>query len=224
MQPIEPDEALIRPLAAKYAGRFRMVDRDDIAQEMRVWWLRNQRRIKKLIDDERQDKIYDDLRQVSRRYCERQKAQTAGYEVGDLHWYDAGVVRELLPMVWDTSLLTQDQAPDDGARPRNRKPANEGGNLMAMVSDCSRAVAQVDLDEYAMLWLQFGPMKYSNQDLAVYLDTSLAAAKMRVQRALNRLVDLLGGDSPFHTSGPGRRRAESNAAAQARTRNEYAED
>lgn len=223
MQPIEPDEAMIRPLAAKFASRFKMVDRDDVAQEMRVWWLRNQRRINDLLGEERADKIVDDLRSVARRFCERQKAIAVGYETSDLYWYDSGVIRELLPMVWDSSLTTQDQQPDEGPRPRNRKPASEGGNMMAMVADVSRAVARMDLDEYATLWLQFGPMKYSNNDLAVYLDTTLAAAKMRVQRSINRLLDDLGGESPYHY-GPGRRRVESNAAAIARTRNEYSED
>ena len=221
MEPIEPDEAMIRPLAAKFAGRFRMVDRDDVAQELRVWWVRNQRRIRKLKAEENDDKIVDDLRSVARRFCEKQKSLAIGYEMSDLHWYDSGLIRELLPMVWDSSLITQDQRPDEG-RVRNRKPANEGGNLLTMVADVSRAVARLDLDEYAMLWLQFGPTKYTNNEMAVYLDTSLAAAKMRVQRAINRILDDLGGESPYQ--GPGRRQVQSNAASIARTRNQYDED
>lgn len=213
---IEPDEALIRPTAARYANRFRMVERDDIAQELRVWWLTHQKQIRRYVELGQERRITKSLQRAAERFCRKTKAQVLGYRPEDEFFYNTGLVRELLPLVWNADLITQDQRPDDGGKAKRSKPANEGNELLAMVGDVARVLTLLDRDEYAALWMVYGPLKAEYTELAAGLSITVAAAKMRVQRAVQSVVDVLGGESPY-VEGPGSRRAMSNAAAQALT-------
>lgn len=216
---IEPDEALIRPTAARYAHRFRMVERDDIAQELRVWWLTHQKQIRRYVEQGQERRITKSLQRAAERYCRKVKSQVLGYRPEDEFFYNTGLIRELLPMVWNADLITQDQHPDEGGKVRRSKPANEGNDLLAMVGDVARTLMVIDKDEYAALWMVYGPLKADYSELAKGLGITVAAAKMRVQRAVQSIVDMLGGESPY-SDGPGSRKAMSNAAAQALTANQ----
>lgn len=220
---IEPDEELIRPTAARYARRYRLVERDDIAQELRLWWLTNQRAVARYTREEEPQpaKLAKALNRAAERYCRQIKAQSVGYRVEDEFFYNAGLVRELLPMVWKPELVIQDTQPDEGGRVKSGKPANEGNNLLAMVADVSRAFDAITDDHRRILFAVyfFGE---TNEHIADRLVISVPAVKMRVQRAVDALVDELGGRSPYDDDyeGPGSRRAISNAHAAAITSNQ----
>ncbi len=222
MNLIEPDEALIRPTAARYANRYRMVDREDIAQELRLWWLTKQKAIKRYTENGEERKLTKALQRAAERYCRQQKALAQGYRPEDEFFYSTGQVRELLPLVYNPELVVQDQRPDEGSSPKRTKPANEGNNLLAMVADVARALEHVDSEAIAVLYLHFGAPKWSYEEIAGQYETTVAAAKMRVHRAVQAVVDVLGGTSPYDdVGGPGARRSISNAHAQAITGEQY---
>ena len=217
---IPPDEELIRPTAARYANRYRMVERDDIAQELRLWWITHQRVVNRYLEEEKTAFLARALNRAAERYCRDVRAQSVGYSPADEFFYNAGQLRELLPLIWKPELVIQDQQPDEGGKIRSGKPANEGNNLLAMVSDVARGFVQLEWDQRNLLEIQFG-LGFTNKDMAGFFDTTEPAIKMRVQRALDALVQILGGKSPYDDfDGPGSRHAMSNAHAQAITSNQ----
>lgn len=220
---IDPDEDLIRPTAARFSRRYRMVERDDIAQELRLWWIEHQRTVKRYLESEERDergKLQTALNREAEKYCRAIKAQVEGYKPDDEYFYTSGQVRELLPLVFKPELMVQDTQPDEGGRIKSGKPANEGNNLQAMVQDVARGLEALSGEQRRLIEdvFLFGE---TNDSLADRLEISVDAAKMRVQRAIDSLIRNLGGKSPYvDHDGPGNRHAISNAHAIALTGNQ----
>lgn len=221
----EPDESFIRPIAYKLAQRYRMVDREDIAQELRIWWMTHPKSVDKFVYADEADRkleawrLRQKLNRAGERYCRQQKAQTLGYLVDDEAFYDKELVRDLLPLVWKPELMLQSNPNEGEQKVRTGKKASEGNNLPVMVADISRSLDELATDSRMMLWLHFGH-DYEYKDIAAAFDLSVGAVKMRIQRAIKQIVELLGGENPW-SDGPGSRRAVSNAAALAITSHQY---
>jgi hypothetical protein len=219
---IDVDEELIRPIAYRIGNRYRQyVEREDVAQELRLWWLTHPKAVERYTDDGKvgEKKLTKSLYRAAEKFAREQKALALGYKPEDEFFYNTELIRMLLPMVWNPELIFQEVQPDDlGGKIRRSKAANEGNNLPAMVADVAQALHRIDLDDYKLLLLHFA-LQYEYKELAEELDINVGAAKMRVQRAIERLVETLGGETPW-TDGPGSRRAISNAHAAAITANQ----
>lgn len=216
-EPILPNEELVRPIAASFARSYRMIERDDIAQELRLWWIANPKVVTRYAEDEHGErKMTKALKRVADRFCRQEKARMAGYSVDDEYFYNTELVRELLPLVWSIEDLTQDQRPDAReGKVRSTKPPNEGNNLLAMVCDVSMGLDKIDPAEADLLWQHYG-LNEDYSELAKAYEVSKDAIKMRVHRAVEHIVEVLGGDNPWN-QGPGTRRVMSNAQAQSAT-------
>lgn len=218
---ISPDDTLILPIANGFARSYRMVDVQDVAQELREWWLTNQDRVEKWTAEDAsktdQAKLAKSLRNAAARYCRKEKAQKAGYRTSDEFFYDAEIIRTLLPYVWHPERIGTEQRQDPNAG-RGRRPASEGNNLLAMVSDIGSAVDSLDGDDELLLTLRYG-QDAPFDELSSLMQVDAHALEMRVHRAVERMVTFLGGRSPW-SDGPGTRRAMSNAQALAVTRNQ----
>lgn len=213
-------------IARSVARSYSMVEIADIVQELALWWYDHPRAVKRYLEDENQKagekKLARAFKNAARRYAEKEKARAAGYNVNDVFWYNTGALRELLPLIWaDKSALTFGvKGPDDG-QPRRKAALNEGNNLLAMLADVERGLEKLPPNHESVIWMVFhGGLDYD--ELAQELKTTRHAAEQRVQRALEVLVDKLGGEQPYF-DGPGSRRAVSNASAIANTRNTYDE-
>lgn len=219
---MEPDETLIRPIAAKLANRYRgIVDREDVAQELRIWWLTHEKAVNKYAhaeEDKRGVESWNLRRKLYRagdRYCRTVKGQALGYLPEDEAFYDRELIRDLLPMVWNPELILQSNPNEGQQKVRGSRSPAEGNNLPVMVADVSRAVDELSEADRYILFLHYG-QGAEVREIADLENLTLASVKMRTQRALKRLVDFLGGESPW-SDGPGSRRVMSNAQAQAIT-------
>lgn len=76
-----------------------------------------------------------------------------------------------------------------------KKVASEGGNWFAMMSDIDKALKKMADDQYNIIRLRFYD-GLDTSDLASELQVSDDAARMRINRALNSLLNLLGGSRP----------------------------
>lgn len=219
---IDVDEELIRPIAYRIANRYRQyVEREDVAQELRIWWLTHEKAVERYQGEDKigEKKLKKALYRAAEKFARGQKATVLGYKPEDEFFYNTELIRMLLPMVWNPDLIFQEVQPDEaGGKIRRTKAANEGNNLPAMVADVAEALSRIDLDDYRVLLLHFA-LEYEYKELASELDIQVGAAKMRVQRAIERIVDTLGGETPW-TDGPGSRHAISNAHAAAITANQ----
>ena len=126
---IEKYENLVAHLGYEFARKFRMVDADDIRQELWVWFLEHPNKVKaweKLDDKQSVKLIARSLRNAAKDYCQKEKAKIAGYRVEDNYYYDKNVLELLLPAV----LRGDSSAPalNDIGFAANKKVASEGNN------------------------------------------------------------------------------------------------
>lgn len=214
-------DATLIAIARATARRFPMVDWQDVAQELRLWWLRTDRvsgyltTIRESEDEEAvktaTGKLMRALKLEAGAYCQVEKAAALGYKVEDLHFYSVSELRELLPLVWDEQAwLPFWQRPDQEMRSRGN-PA-EGNGLIASLVDVSRGVLLLrEVDR--VLIQQLYRSGWTEDQLAEEYGISTEALRKRHERALVRLRDLLGGPRPSLGDGPGSRRVMSRAEA-----------
>lgn len=193
---IEKYENLVAHLGYEFARKFRMVDADDIRQELWVWFLEHPNKVKaweKLDDKQSVKLIARSLRNAAKDYCQKEKAKIAGYRVEDNYYYDKNVLELLLPAV----LRGDSSAPalNDIGFTASKKVASEGNNWLAMVADIEKALSKMSEEQFIVIYHRFGDGA-DNSTLAEELEISEDAARMRVNRALNSLLNILGGSRP----------------------------
>jgi hypothetical protein len=64
-----------------------------------------------------------------------------------------------------------------------------------MVADIQRGFAKLDEKQMSLLYLRFGD-GCDNKTFAKELDISEDAARMRINRSINNLINILGGSKP----------------------------
>jgi DNA-directed RNA polymerase specialized sigma24 family protein len=133
------------------------------------------------------------LRNAAKDYCQKEKAHAVGYRVEDNYYYDRQVVEMLLPAVMRKD-MTAPSLKDLGFS-NNKQVASEGGNWFAMMADIERAMDKLIDEQKVILYLRFGD-GCDNTTLAKELSISEDAARMRVNRAMNNLMNILGGSRP----------------------------
>lgn len=187
---------MVASIAYEFSRKFHMCDADDIRQELWVWFLEHPNKVKlwETLDGKQSTKlIARSLRNSAKDYCQREKARAVGYKVDDNYYYDREVVEILLPAV----LRKDSNAPamTELGFTKAKKVASEGGNWFAMMADIERALARLTQEQLSIVYLRFGD-GCDNASLATELAISEDAARMRVNRAVNNLLNFLGGSRP----------------------------
>jgi RNA polymerase sigma factor (sigma-70 family) len=193
---IENYENLVAHVAYEFSRKFQMCDTQDIRQELWVWFLEHPNKIKtwEELDGKQSTKlIARSLRNAAKDYCQREKARSVGYKVEDNYYYDREIVELLLPAVLRRDLNAP--AMTDLGFTKAKKVASEGGNWFAMMADIDKALIRLTREQLTIVYLRFGD-GCDNVTLAKELDISEDAARMRVNRAVNNLLNFLGGSRP----------------------------
>jgi RNA polymerase sigma factor (sigma-70 family) len=187
---------MVGSIAYEFSRKFHMCDADDIRQELWVWFLEHPNKVKlwEAIDVRQSTKlIARSLRNAAKDYCQKEKARAVGYKVEDNYYYDREVVELLLPAVLRKDLNAP--AMTDLGFTKAKKVASEGGNWFAMMADIDKALERLTQEQLSIVYLRFGD-GCDNVTLAKELSITEDAARMRVNRALNNLLNFLGGTRP----------------------------
>jgi RNA polymerase sigma factor (sigma-70 family) len=193
---IEKYEGLVGAIAYEFSRKFHMVEPADIRQELWLWFLTHPKKLKawESLDGKETTKLISrSLRNAAKDYCQKEKARIVGYHVTDNYYYDRQVLEILIPAV----LRGDNTAPSmvDLGFTATKKVASEGGNWFAMMSDIDKAMKKLPDEQFNILYLRFGD-GMDNSDVASELQISDDAARMRVNRAFNSLLNILGGTRP----------------------------
>lgn len=178
-----------------------ILDRADIRQELFIWaWKRKDKLFGWL--DEAQDEhdqrrgwkaTVKTLQRQADKLCRIERARRIGYETRDEAYYPKGMISMLLPHIWD---VVEDigQQHEEGPKP----PSNpsEGGNRITSLFDVQRAVAQLEPEERELIEFRYRD-EIILDDLASHYEVSRTTVDRRIERALDKLVELLGGESPW---------------------------
>lgn len=222
-----PFDNLIRRIASEYARTYTMVEMDDILQNLYEWWYTpaNTDYINGYINDDGEEgrrKLVRSLRNEAYKHCLFEKAQQEGYEPEDLQWYTADQVSDLLPVALDSSTLVYETPLVDTMGRSNVDPA-EGNTRMAAVADVARALEQIDTEDRTFLAVVFS-LNLDWDEIGRFFDILPDSAQKRYRRIVERVQRKLGGRRPDGWFGfVGSRRAMSNAAAIAITREQWSE-
>ena len=179
-------------------------DVSDVSQELMVWVFKRNDKITEWLDHPTDSDEYKmGVRKLARtltrhadKYCRRAKAQKAGYELRDEQFYDAITLSEMLPFAFPlkAGIVTT----HDGNKPKVSGGGNpaEGGNYVVQLIDIRRALALLDPQDRLVLEMKlFEQLTFS--EVAEMLEVSDTTAHRKVDGALRRLNNLLGGQSPF---------------------------
>ena len=189
-------EGMVGAIAYEFSRKFHMCDADDIRQELWVWFLEHPNKVKtwEALDGKQSVKLVaKSLRNAAKDYCQREKARAVGYKVDDNYYYDREVVELLLPAVLRKDLVAP--AMTELGFTKAKKVASEGGNWFAMMADIDRSLSRLTQEQLSIIYLRFGD-GCDNASLATELAISEDAARMRVNRAVNNLLNFLGGTRP----------------------------
>ena len=191
---------LVQQLAIEYAKRYTMLERDDIAQELWVWFVGHPRKYKEWSALEQKDRdklIAKSLRNAALKFCEREKARKVGYDTSDLYYYDISVVEAFLPSIIGDTYEIPTKIQDLNAK-FGSGAAADGNNWLSLRSDIAAAFYRLSEQKQNILRLRFSVDSPDWTMLSKEMESTPDGARMKVQRALNSLVKHQGGRKPYH--------------------------
>lgn len=199
MSYIENYNYLVQQLASEYAKRYTMVERDDIAQEMWVWFVAHPNKYKEWSALEQKDcdkVIAKSLRNASLKFCEREKAKHSGYQTSDLYYYDASVIETFLPSIISNSYEIPSKIQDLNAN-SGSSVLSESNNWLTLRADIEKAYNKLSEAKQNVLRLRFSVEQPDWSELSKDMNSTPDGARMKVQRAVNSIIKILGGWKPY---------------------------
>jgi len=190
---------MVKTLAAEYNRKYSMIEQDDIAQELWVWFVAHPRKYKEWEALERKDMdklIAKSLRNAALKFCEREKARKTGYDISDLYYYDVSVVEAFLPSIISETYEIPTKIKDLGNSVKGTE-ISDGNNWLSLRSDIASAYYRLSDAKQEILKLRFSVEQPDWATLAKNMDSTPDGARMKVQRAVNSLIKNLGGWRAF---------------------------
>lgn len=198
MNYIEEYNELVQTLASEYARRYNMVERDDIGQELWVWFVGHPRKYKEWSELEQKDRdklIAKSLRNAALKFCEKEKARKIGYDMSDLYYYDVSVIEAFLPSIIGESYEIPTKIKDLGGTIKSSE-ISDGNNWLSLRSDIAAGYYKLSEAKQNILRLRFSVEQPDWLSLAKEMDSTPDGARMKVQRAISSLIKHLGGWRP----------------------------
>lgn len=195
-------------VSAIIARRFRAwVELSDVKQECFMWAVgRNQQFTEWLNEPDSESRVINEkriayqMRRVAERYARKEKAAKSGYQTGDETFYETTTVAQLLPFVITAvvtgTVLEQAQEMVNDGQPKKKSVPSEGGNLLAILIDIKRAYLKLEAEDAKVLELRYYE-NFTLQQIGQYLECAVSSADRRCTSALRKLVNILGGESPW---------------------------
>ena len=192
---IEEYMAMVKQLSAEYSRKYQMIETNDIAQELWLWFVTHTDKYKEWSELEQKDKdkvIAKSLRNAALKYCQKEKAKIIGYDISDLYYYDASVVEAFLPSIITESYEIPTKIKDLNFKP-SKSEVQDGMNWLSLRSDIAAAFYKLNNIKQKILIQRFINESTEWADLAKEWDTTADGARMKVKRAVTSLINNLGG-------------------------------
>lgn len=181
---------------------FTMIEWDDIVSMQYEWWCKHPAKVARYLKetgDEEQDKINRRklaraLRNAAYAECHKEKAKITGYDTDDLFFYSTAALKELLPKVYDRESWAHRAQEIDGM-PKGKGPTSDGMSLVAALVDVDCALDKIGPQHRALLEASFRD-QISDEDIGRAHGITADAARMRINRAISKLQEKLGGARP----------------------------
>jgi RNA polymerase sigma factor (sigma-70 family) len=192
---------LVNHTAWRMSKRYPMIDREDIVQEIWMWFLTHPDKCNEWSKLEPKDEaalVGKSIGRAALKYCEKEKAKAFGYELADIYYYDKNTVEIFLP-----SIISNDYEIPEGLlagvdkSARVTKDPAEGNGWLAMRADISRGFDLLPIHHKEMLVHRFIDENRTYRQLGDTLGISEDATRKRVDRAIKALINKIGGTKPW---------------------------
>lgn len=195
----------------------------DLTGDLMLWSFDHEEKVREYLTPTEEDptckegrrKLHTTFRRKARAWAHKAKADRLGYDVRDLHFYSLALLEELLPLAFDYEEWLPAVTVKEGSTTKT-DPAL-GNNKAALLADVKIAYEGGTDDDKALLSVRYVSQPTASLDeLAEEHGVSRTTMGRKVDRALARMLDRLGGSRPDFAGTEGRT-AISNAEAQSLT-------
>lgn len=186
-----------RTLVRRYGS---WCERDDIAQELRAWCLRNLSKLNELFYPEDEAERKRNVKYFAKvmwrqgeRACRRWKAECCGYDTEDEAFYGRETLRKLLPVMLNGEVLDPDAL---GNKVKVVRDPAIGPELPVMVADLASAYGGLSSRDRSVLFLVHGERR-TRVEAGAMLEVDGHTVDRWERGAIWRLQQALGGPSPW---------------------------
>ena len=178
---------------------YHYMPREDIQSEIYAFAWKNRASFERYLMEEEDEKrswnhMVSSLKRAGEREARRQRAIALGYDHQDEYFYDRDLITDLIFSVGNEG--SQPMMADELEDRRSTTPMAERGNWFAMLTDVRRCLDGLDAKDRAILLMRFAD-ELSAADVGRQFDISRQAVDDRVERSLTKMLDCLGGPSPW---------------------------
>ena len=211
----ETVQTVLGQVSLEMSYRFKGVaEMSDLTQELWLWCAKKRERIEANMGKESfQPWLRTGMRNAARDYIA--VIRNSADNMQDQEHYNLAQIETVLPSVWDDDYLLGSGNSHDSKVSGGGDPST-GGNWLATCIDVKKAYSHLSGYYKELLRLRYSEGYYF-ADLAEHFDKPVSTTQFHVTQALKTIQRELGGPDPYK----GRRKAVSNAAALAMTRNQY---
>jgi RNA polymerase sigma factor (sigma-70 family) len=198
---VQEYDLLVSTLGMEYSRKYSIVETADIKQVLWMWFVTHPNKYKewsKLPPKDKEKLIAKSLRNAAITYCEKEKARKFGYDMVDLYYYDPSVIEAFLPSIISNSYEIPSKIKDLNFKPDKSGEVTDGNNWLVLRSDIEKAYNKLPEAKQNILRLRFSVENCEWTELGKELNTSPDGARMRVSRAINSLIRILGGWRTFN--------------------------
>jgi len=204
-------------IAATRSARIHrnLVSADDVYQHLVVWSLEHKHKVVEWAEDDGLSfKLKRTFNNEAQKLVARERKRHSRMPISDIFFYTTEVLHELLRDVWHHEAWSTTPDMSSEFVSRTTKP-NEGNNRLALMSDVYSGLQRLNEADRELLRDRYDDGGMDFAQLAEKYEANEEAMRKRVQRALQKLQERLGGEPPVWNS---RRKIVSNAQAQVETR------
>jgi RNA polymerase sigma factor (sigma-70 family) len=197
---IKDYSTIVNLISYEYSKRYRMIDRQDISQELWLWFATRPNKLRDWYDNfeskDRDKLVAKSLRNAALKFCTKEKAKSAGYEVTDNFYYQPQIIEEFLPYILNDSYMLPVGVNDVNYKP-DRNSVAESNTWLAVRADISEAFETIEERHQNVLRLRYNSINTTLEQVGSELNISPDAARKRVDRAIQAMIDELGGKRPY---------------------------
>lgn len=178
---------IIRAIARYFASKWRRVELDDLTSELTLWAYQHY----KTVDEWRKDskgegKLYVTLKREAAKYCAKETQKHSIRPIESDNYYTKDQLVRIIPYIWES-------VPETGTDVKLPQDTNLAITILA---DVRGAFYSLNKAEQSLLEIRYR-LELSQLEIGELLGLSDRGAEKRIQRALQRLQDNLGGDPPI---------------------------
>lgn len=193
---------VVATVANSYGKRYPSIDREDIRQELWVWFAEHPNKLAEWESEDDDKKtvqlVAKSLRNTAHDYCIKENARQNGYDPSDLFWYKKDFIKKLLPAALSNDYHRIIQTLGEGNA--TTKSPSESGDWMAYASDIRSSFEKLSKEEQELVY-NFYAVEVDGAALHEMFGEEKPTARatmMAANRALNKMIKNLGGFKPFY--------------------------